>query len=778
MIPVLSQILMDRESLRCYGKGEAVTWNDVYRRLKLLEREMDRTKPDYCYNGARDINLQGIGSIAELLSEGLCRMGEHYLCLKGTKVYIRPDRFNNWQQICCQVTPLLLQCGVLYKTLPVSEEPPKLREYMYDVLKPNMYYTAIPAPFFPELDSLMKETGGFNDLHLHLNGATETDVLWQHILMDSYNISKNVDDTLKKWPLAKEQAEQEEANFSGIVMYRRLKKASFLRRKIVGILFGYEVPKHDGHPMLFHLGMHPCSTDKFSYKMIHCLSLTAEALMCLIVMRRLFSDKNEILAGIFHEYLLILGMVNRFVVHQVYQSGFDQFQKITMNSFRERHENSYRLRFLQWAGQGLDNLCFVEGRFSPKDTPEKNFAMLHSIINGWENSKESFNNKEAELSLVAHFIKQPDTGYGKYGDDAIVIRWKNLRTTLFNRAVALCTCKRHSRFNKYLMGIDAAANELDTPPEVFAPIFRMLRPKFPHFTYHAGEDFRHILSGLRAMFEAVTFLNMSYGDRLGHGTAAGINANLWMERIGPKVYLPRGEWLDDLIFLRHVISTMDAKHDKKLYGLIPNIECLISELCFQIYGKSFSVLALTEAWFMRQYDPKSILSREALLPWIVRKYNYGQDDIRRIDNCFKKKEIMEIVELYHIKRVRKHYDEMTEVDLTECFTENIFTTVQNLILIFLSDKGIVLESLPTSNFRISLYNTPDEHHLERWINSMDRHKNPPVVLGTDDTGIFCTNIRNEYAHAFQHLLNKGYTPYSAIEMVRQIHFFSLTYRFS
>lgn len=133
------------------------------------------------------------------------------------------------------------------------------------------------APFFSELDSLMKETGGFNDLHLHLNGATETDVLWQHILMDSYNISKNVHDTLKRWPLAKEQAEQEEANFSGIVMYRRLKKASFLRRKIVEILFGYEVPKHDGHPMLFYLGMRPCSTDKFSYEMIHCLSLTAEA---------------------------------------------------------------------------------------------------------------------------------------------------------------------------------------------------------------------------------------------------------------------------------------------------------------------------------------------------------------------------------------------------------------------------------------------------------------------------------------------------------------------
>ena len=82
----------------------------------------------------------------------------------------------------------------------------------------------------------------------------------------------------------------------------------------------------------------------------------------------------------------------------------------------------------------------------------------------------------------------------------------------------------NSPFAKYIVGIDAAASEFDAPPEVFAPAFRYLkRNGFKHFTYHAGEDFYHLLGGLRCIYEAVDFLNLSYGDRIGHATAAGIS---------------------------------------------------------------------------------------------------------------------------------------------------------------------------------------------------------------------------------------------------------------
>ena len=47
------------------------------------------------------------------------------------------------------------------------------------------------------------------------------------------------------------------------------------------------------------------------------------------------------------------------------------------------------------------------------------------------------------------------------------------------------------------------------------------------FTFHAGEDFRHLLSGLRRIYEVVYFLKFHAGDRLCHGLALGILVDDW-----------------------------------------------------------------------------------------------------------------------------------------------------------------------------------------------------------------------------------------------------------
>ena len=42
-------------------------------------------------------------------------------------------------------------------------------------------------------------------------------------------------------------------------------------------------------------------------------------------------------------------------------------------------------------------------------------------------------------------------------------------------------------------------------------------------TVHAGEDFVHLLSCLRRLDDAVQYLCLEEGDRIGHGTALGLN---------------------------------------------------------------------------------------------------------------------------------------------------------------------------------------------------------------------------------------------------------------
>ena len=113
----------------------------------------------------------------------------------------------------------------------------------------------------------------------------------------------------------------------------------------------------------------------------------------------------------------------------------------------------------------------------------------------------------------------------------------------------------YPQINKYLSGVDAAANELEAPPEIFGPVYRYLRRKgFQHFTYHAGEDFHHLIGGLRAMYEAVEFLDLHRGDRIGHGTAAGIDPRIWLDHLGEEFPISQGEWLDDLLFAIHMIE--------------------------------------------------------------------------------------------------------------------------------------------------------------------------------------------------------------------------------
>ena len=95
--------------------------------------------------------------------------------------------------------------------------------------------------------------------------------------------------------------------------------------------------------------------------------------------------------------------------------------------------------------------------------------------------------------------------------------------------------------------------------------------------------------------------------------------------------------------------------------------------------------------------------------------------------------------------------------------------MQDMLLRRLHEKEIVLEVLPTSNVRISFYKNYKEHHIWRWLGiGQENDSNsitPPVVLGTDDTGIFSTNIYNEYCHIYHHLVHshkQGYDKASTV----------------
>lgn len=398
------------------------------------------------------------------------------------------------------------------------------------------------------------------------------------------------------------------------------------------------------------------------------------------------------------------------------------------------------------------------------------------------------------MKLVAHFIKAPDVK----PDDKI--RHRVLRYKIWNQALVLAYLKKNgSTYMKDVVAIDAASSEFDTPPEVFAPVFRMLRRNgFKHFTYHAGEDFFHIVSGLRAIYEAVEFNDLKAGDRIGHATASGISPRMWRDNIGKRMLIRKGEYLDDLLYVYHLIvnSVGDTSLLESLKPKIPFLANRIQEYSNDIYGEFYSLKSLEAAWMLRKFCPimlSTILLSEAE-GWQVFKggnpFGLAQElsvfdfqewcEIRKElgKNCVSNESTV-ICMKYHSRTCREKYDEIIEIDVEDCFSLEEMELLQLAVLHYLHEKEIVIETLPTSNVRIGHHASFETYHLWNWIRwEQEGYSIPPIVVGSDDAGIFATNIFNEFANIYCFLIHvKGVSHTKAMTIISQFEKNARIYKF-
>ncbi|WP_434502410.1 hypothetical protein [Prevotella sp.] len=352
-----------------------------------------------------------------------------------------------------------------------------------------------------------------------------------------------------------------------------------------------------------------------------------------------------------------------------------------------------------------------------------------------------------------------------------------MRLSLKRKAEALLSYKQSGDKNaKYLIGIDAAANELDASPDVFAPVFKFLRKsELFRFTYHVGEDFRHLISGIRAIDEAVEFLDMHIGDRLGHCTALGIEPSIWSKHYIGKTYIPRGEWLFNLVWTWDIINT--NKECANIQYLIPKIEIYIMRYSQEIFEKIYSPFELLKSWKFRKHDPNVYLKEN-------RNYYYSSDIIEDyeewedITHKLKSNEYLDHINYmyYKYKPSRQKYDEYIKIEDDELFDCDFLRIIQCCELKKIISKGIIIETLPSSNYCISQYEEFDEYHFERWINEKEMY-NPTLVIGTDDPGIFSTNIYNEYSRIFLYLKRKNYPVGTIMQRIKEIQQNSKNYSF-
>lgn len=755
----LRHLLNDEFILRSYyDKQKSVSLEDVKRSVMLVERLTAVQIPDHYYRLGNDRSFDCINQLSQVFTIGLTRIADEFLEIRHGKVYVRAERQTQWQLLLPSLPPLILICAKLWDNY--GFDPKSALDYAHQWLLPNVAYTALLSPYLPRLEEL-KSSGGYSDLHLHLNGSLETDLTWQDFLNNPTEVLEELNKAFHNEKV-KEQYLQFSSLRSPEEIYELLKTACFLRDRLYRYLLGVSVDKDcsfeeflvelRGYPLHEEVGKHPeslvlgssfhplCQEGLFYVRMFHYLSLHPD---------------NDTVSGLFLYYLSILGLCNRMLVHQTSSFGFQEFQKITLNGFREYSERHYDRRFLQISGNDLKNLRFLEGRFSPKDNQCKNVQILSKVLDGWEQLHER--QKEAgirhsKLSLVAHFIKKED----KNPDD--FVRYKEFRQDLSKRAELLIQLlQEKGEYSKVITGIDAAASEFDTPPEVFAPVYHKLRKAgYEHFTYHAGEDFYHVLSGLRAIYEAIVFLGLQRTDRIGHAVAAGVPVDVWKENIGDHILIRQGEWLDNLVFTYHLITSLSLTD---LVPLLPLIQLQIEKYGYEIFQVDVPVSLYVDAWLSRSKDPEEVLMEPT--------FNANQVTP---DYLFMR---------YQSLEVSARYDKIICISTYEMLGENELTLLQKKLLEFMHQKEIVIETLPTSNVMIGNHRKYATYHLHTWYNwKKEGLPLPPIVIGSDDTGIFATNIYNEYCNIYcQFLYEKKMNAEEIMSFIHELDENSRLYAF-
>ncbi|MEN3762964.1 hypothetical protein [Aeromonas veronii] len=701
--------------------------------------------------------------------------------------------FSEWQTLMSRVSCLpILACHQVFNPGPASQD--------YNFRWP-LY------PYHPTVEDYITRER-LHETHQHLNGSTSAEECWLDALKHP---EVTVRDFEKGWGYQemKQLCAQIDPSLTPEIFRDRLQIASNIREILCRIAQGMALPEWMAslqHPQQLADSTILHKDQEFGFTTVWPTDdkYSQESEFCWLtgLLEKWRYGAPEGLERLLWIYLLIQNQYLTLLVQRDDFFGFDQFQKYTMTELREETEKSYLSRFKHAHGAGVySQVRYLEGRFAPKSDPEKMQKLIFSVLRGhweylkghmtvdWEhpqplNITQVLDNLEqvksgsicAELALVPHFIKKKPQKDEVY---PYALLFKDLK----NQAAILMEILNHEpRLIRWIRGVDAAANEMHAPPELFGPLFRVLaKSGIAHFTYHVGEDFPHLISGIRSIDDALRFLPLRNGDRLGHCTAIGITPNIWKRSLPSSLSMTKETRLLDLVFiwrelrnhpqlLRYAsdaaIEAVRLAH--KVFSLEDEISITTLDQVFELRG----VLAESEGLLGELDGP---LKPESL--WL--------EEYERARELAKVAGMKRPLKLYRQwltdDNVRKQRNEYIDVTL-EYLPDEALVSLQQAVMAKMADRNIAIECPPTSNTRISQYRDVSEHHIFRWMGlpgeAIEGDVPMSICLGSDDPGIFAADLKSEFYHLFVVLTRKfGLSPAEALRKVAEVNENGRIYRF-
>ena len=521
-------------------------------------------------------------------------------------------------------------------------------------------------------------------------------------------------------------------------------------------------------------------------------ALTGERFFLYSCFRKIYLNEfDSVQMQMFYFYLAIKSAFRGEMIQSNDRVGFDNFRQyqdrkdIIFDDDKLYERCAYNLAVNQTFNS--HNIKYLEARIVPKTDSEK---LIESIYEKDKNimgkdPADDFDTKPDERNntvqvnkdnfyYVFHFIKGPDkpsNNVSKFPTRerlSIPCRNSECRKKAHRQAAAIYRAvNEKNALRSRILGIDAASSEIGCRPEVFASEFRYLKHMVPSYhhcefvneqklcinaTYHVGEDFYDIIDGLRAIDEAILFLNLRINDRLGHALALGTDPACYYQKRGFTVVMPKQDMLDNLMWFVYKADSLNAEltaSDRKI---------IMNEFYFllaDIYGK--------------RYDDSSVNFFDYVNSWQLRGdnpelYHFGKCDSQSITTYYRESCINNLVNQtirnnakaaglysdYHFNlSVRKNGDKQTSFKLTKTMIKTL-SQLQHNMQLEIAAKGISIECNPSSNYVIGNFKRFDKHPILSFYNkhlgTTDQDSAQlSVSINTDDQGVFDTNLKNEYS---------------------------------
>ena len=406
-------------------------------------------------------------------------------------------------------------------------------------------------------------------------------------------------------------------------------------------------------------------------------------------------------------------------------------------------------------------------------TPEDRLSDLVKLIKDLDVATEKLNSQIPnlpipEMSLVFHFSRSrgPDaekgrpSAWSRGGHDDPEARkcnpsgyrfsgyYREQRTgamTLANLLIA------YPRMLERVRGIDLCTDELAVPLWVMLPLVRhvmqaadratdyLQRRGYPtqrplRVTVHAGEDFVHLLGGIRRIDEGIELLELGEGSRIGHAVALGVDVREWAARAG-RLVLPKGERLLDLLWAWRVARLVPDE----LRSWLPWIEQELSRLSAKLFGGSYPVETLNQ-WWECLHTTEGLQAAgfpDGPRPRI-RDGNAGSGDNSRLIQDW----------VYRWLTDSALFRRAQELQLIDVEKEiSLVTTLQAHVRKVVGSRGIAVEINPSSNLLIGNLGDLTSHPLWRLCPPAGMVSDAPgvrVCIGSDDPITFATSLPEEY----------------------------------